>query len=85
MNWSSEHRAFIVETYFKNNESVTAVQRAFRLHVGLKRQDSIPTRNTILLWVANFTTTGSILKRKSIGRPRTARTPANVDAVNASI
>ena len=64
---------------------MTAVQRAFRLHFGLKRHDFIPTRNTILLWVANFRATGSTLKRKSIGRPRTARTPTNVDAVNASI
>ena len=38
MNWTDEHRAFIVETYSKNNESVTAIQRTFRLHViGLKR------------------------------------------------
>ena len=64
---------------------MTAVQRAFRLHFGLKRHDSIPTRNTILSWVANFRATKSTIKRKSIGRPRTARTPANVDAVNASI
>ena len=82
---AGEHRAFIVETYLKNSESVTAVQRSFRSHFGLKRDDSIPTRSTILLWVANFRATGSTLKRKSIGRPRTARTLANVDAVNASI
>ena len=42
-------------------------------------------QETILLWVANLRATGSTLKRKSIGRPRTAGTPANVDAVNASI
>ena len=65
--------------------SVTAVQRAFRLHFGHKRHNFISTRNTILLWIANFRATGLTLKRKSTGRPRTARTSANVDAVNASI
>ena len=49
MNWTGEDRAFIVETYFKNNESVTVIQRAFRLHFGLKRHDSIPIQNTVLL------------------------------------
>ena len=43
MNWAGEHRAFIVETYLKNNKSVTTVQREFCLHFGLKRYDSIPT------------------------------------------
>ena len=51
----------------------------------LKDIDSIPIRNTILLWVANFRATELTLKRKSIGLPMTARTPATVDAVNASI
>ena len=84
MNWTGEYRAFIVETYYKNNESVTVVQRASRLRFGLKRHDFIPIRNTILLCVANFGATGSTLKKKSIGCPWTARTPANVDAVNDS-
>jgi len=30
MSWSGEHRGFVVETFFKNNESVIATQRAFR-------------------------------------------------------
>ena len=37
MNWNGEHRAFIVETFFKQNESITATQRTFRLHFKLKR------------------------------------------------
>jgi hypothetical protein len=28
MSWSGEHRGFVVETFFKNNESVIATQRA---------------------------------------------------------
>ena len=74
-----------METCFRNNESVTAVQSAFCLHFGLKRHDSTPARSTILLWVANFRAIGSTTKRKSIGCPRTAITPANIVAVSASI
>jgi len=28
--WSAQHRAFAVERYFKNNDSVIATQRLFR-------------------------------------------------------
>ena len=72
MNWSGEHRTFIVEMFIKTNKSVTATQRVFRLHFNLSRHDPVPARNTILLWVINFRVTGSALKRKSTGRPRTA-------------
>ncbi|XP_014776286.1 uncharacterized protein LOC106873445 [Octopus bimaculoides] len=84
MNWTGEHCAFIVETFIKN-ESVTATQRAFCLRFRLGRYDPVPARNMILLWVSNFRASGSALKRKSTGRPRTARTPENVAAVRASI
>ena len=70
--------AFIVETFFKTNESVTATQRVFQLHFNLGRHDPIPVRNTILLLVTNFTAAGSALKRKLTGRPCTARTSENV-------
>ena len=31
MNWSGEHRAFVIEAYFKNNDSVITIkQRLFR-------------------------------------------------------
>jgi hypothetical protein len=33
-SWSGEHRDFVVETFFKNNESVIATQRTFRRHSG---------------------------------------------------
>ena len=85
MNWTGEHRAFTVETFIKTNESVTATQRAFRVHFKLGRHDPVPARNTILLWVNSFRATGSALKRKSTGRPRTARTPENVATVRASV
>ena len=50
--------AFMIETLVKN-ESVTAAQRTFRVHISLGRHDPVPTRNTILLWLNNFRATGS--------------------------
>ena len=76
--WTGQHRAFIIETFIKN-ESVTAPKKAFRLHYELSRYNAIPTQKTILLWVSNFTATESVVKRKSIGRSHTARTPENVE------
>ena len=67
MNWTGEHRAFIVETFIKTNKSVTVTQRAFRLHCNLGRHDPLPARNTILLCVINFRASGSALKQKSTG------------------
>ncbi|PNF19154.1 hypothetical protein B7P43_G09807 [Cryptotermes secundus] len=84
MEWSGAQRAFVVETFFKNRESVIATQRAFGTHFELGRRYRILTRNTILRWVASFRTTGSTLKKKSPGRPRSVRTPANVEAVRQS-
>ena len=69
MNWTGEHRAVIVETFIKVNESVTATQQAFLLHFNLDRHNPVSARNTILLWVTNFRAAGSALKRKSTGRP----------------
>jgi transposase-like protein len=57
--WSVEHRAFAVETYFKNKDSVVLTQRIFRRHFNIHRNDSFPSRNTLLLWVKNFRETAS--------------------------
>ena len=85
MNWTGEHCPFTMETFIKTNEAVTAAQRAFRVHFKLRRHDPVQARNTILLWVNNIRATGSALKRKSIGRPPTARTPENEAPVKASV
>jgi len=79
------HRGFVVEAYYENNRSVIATQRAFRTRFALGRNVSVPDQKTILLWISNFWANGSTLKRKSPGRPRTIRTPENVEAVRASI
>jgi hypothetical protein len=58
MAWSGEHRAYIVETYLKNAESVIATQRLVQTHFRLGRNATFPNRKTILLWVTNFRATG---------------------------
>jgi len=81
----ARHRNFVVEAYYENSRSVTATQRPFRTRFALGRNASVQDRKTILLWVSNLRATGSTLKRKSAGRPRTVRMPENVGAVTASI
>jgi len=83
--WNVEHRVFAVEQFFRNNDSVVTVQRLFRRQFNVARDGAIPDRNTIIRWVESFRTTGSVMKRTSTGRPRTARTPENVESVRSVI
>jgi len=84
MVWSNEQRAFAVETYFSQIHSIVAVQRAFRTRYQIPPQDRVPDRKSILLWVENFRGMGSVSKKRR-GRPRTSRTPENIEAVRRSI
>jgi hypothetical protein len=43
--WSVEHRTFVVETIFKNNDYVLT-QRIFRRHFNIHLNDSVPSGNT---------------------------------------
>lgn len=85
MPWTGEHRGFVVETFFKNNDSVVATQRAFRRRFGLNRHDSVPDAKTIRKWITSVRATGSALPRKPVGQPKSVRTPENIMAVRASI
>ena len=46
MAWSGEHRAFVIEEFVKNGESVVATQRSSRRHFSLNRHDPVPTEKT---------------------------------------
>ena len=85
MAWSGEHRAFVVEQFVKNGESVVAMQRSFRRHFSLNRHDPVPTGKTIRRWVSNFRQTSSALNRRRSGRPRTRTAEENVTAMADSI
>jgi hypothetical protein len=78
--WSVEHWAFAVETYFKN-DSVILTQLIFCWHFNIHRNDSVPSHNTLLLWVRNFRETASAAKRKPPGRELSLRTPENIEQV----
>ena len=81
MAWSSEHPAFVGETYFKCGDSVIAAQHQFRTHFGVGRHRRAPHRKTILLSIRNFRQTSSALKLKSPGKPGSVLTPETIAAV----
>lgn len=85
MVWSGEHRGFAVRTFFENGRSFVATQRAFRLQFNLARHDPVPHRNVIANWVRTFEETGSTLRLRGSGRPKTARTPENLIRVSEAI
>ena len=80
MVWSNEQRAFAVETYFSQSHCIVAVQDAFRTHYKIPPRD----RKSILLWVKNFREKGNV-SEKRWSRPRTSRTPENIEAVRRSV
>jgi hypothetical protein len=84
MAWSNEQRAFAVETYFSQNKSIVAVQRALRTRYRIPPRNPVPDRKSILLWVENFRACGSVVKKR-VGARRTVRTPENIDRVRRSI
>lgn len=83
--WTIEHRVFSYDSYVKNDESVTAVQREFRRHFNIHRNEAVPTRNTILRWVNALRTRGTLMNRRPVGAPRTVRTPENVERVRQAL
>ena len=70
--WTREHRVFAYDTFVKSGESVIKTQRLFRRHFNIGRHDEIPTRNTILRWVAALRMKGSLMKTKPPGPSRSA-------------
>ena len=85
MAWSTDHRAFVAETYFKCGDSVIAAQRQFCTHFGVGRHGRVPNRKTILLWIRNFRQTSSALKQKSPGRPHSVQTPEIITTVKHAV
>jgi hypothetical protein len=63
--WTVEHCMFAYDAYVKNAESITAVQRLFRVHFNLGRYGIVPSCNTILRWVNNLRTTGRLRGRRT--------------------
>jgi len=58
MSWSGEQRGSVIETFFKNAESVTAARRTSRTRFGLSPNECVSDRKTILKWVEHFKCNG---------------------------
>lgn len=76
--WLPEHRAFVVETFFKSGDFCVCVQWYFRRRFNVGPRGRVPTRSAILLWVSNFKAAGSTIRRKST-------TPENMDRVREAV
>lgn len=83
--WTVQHRVFTYDSYVRNNESVVAVQRDFRIHFNVGRHGAVPSRPTIMKWVTSFRTTGNIMAKKPPGATRTVRSLENIDRVRTAM
>ena len=46
--------------------SVVVTQQIFRWHFNIHRNNSVPSRNTVLLWVRNFRETAYAAKKENV-------------------
>lgn len=83
--WSSEHRAFAVETFFKSNESYVIARRQFCSKFGIRRIRDGPSVNLIRSWVQRFRATASAMNVARPGPSRSSRTPENIELVESSL
>ena len=84
-HWNVDHHMFAIKQFFRNSDSIVTAQRLFCQKFNVERRGAIPDRNTILLWVEAFRTTGSVMKRKPPGLVRSVHTPENVDTVRRAV
>ena len=66
MEWTGEHRAYLVQTYFKNGGYVVDALRKFRSHFKLNRNVSVPSRTAVYRWVAEFETAHTAKKSMNL-------------------
>ncbi|PNF38720.1 hypothetical protein B7P43_G14368 [Cryptotermes secundus] len=83
--WNVQERVVAVRAYYRHGDSLVEALREFRRHFNLAPRAHAPSKHAIRTWVQNFEETGSVGKRKSSGRPGSAWTPDNVEAVQASV
>ena len=62
MRWSNKERAFAVESYFSNDHSIIATQRAFRIRFNIRTGAPLPGRQSLVLWVNTFRVNGNVEK-----------------------
>lgn len=81
VRWNIQQRIFCVENFLKFS-SIIQTQRLFRLHFNVR---DVPARTVISYWVRKWRNHGSVERRKSTGRIRSACNPENEERVRQSI
>ncbi|XP_039275893.1 leucine-rich repeat serine/threonine-protein kinase 1-like [Nilaparvata lugens] len=84
VRWTPQHRAYAVKALHQNGSSYQLARRAFRNHFNINRNQPVPSACAIKDWVKNFEETASTTRKKT-GRPKTVRTPENVERVRVAI
>ncbi len=79
--YSGEHRAFILESFFKLNDSYIGAIRAYRSRFKIPSHVKVPTRCTVRKWVSEFRARGSTDPKKKPGAKKSARTPQAIEKV----
>ncbi|GFT56051.1 52 kDa repressor of the inhibitor of the protein kinase [Nephila pilipes] len=80
--YTTEQLVFIVEQYFKNNESLVTIVRKSRTKYG---QDSYLTSSLVKRVIEKLRQTGSIGDAKPSGRPKASRSTVNIEAVSERV
>jgi transposase len=75
--WNGQQRAFTKKMFYKTNYSLEGAQRGFRRFFSLGRHGRVPSKHAMKTWMKNFDETGSALKKKPTGRPRSADVAAS--------
>jgi hypothetical protein len=61
--WNGQQRAFAIEMFYKNNDSLEGAQKEFRrFFFFLMRHGLVPSKHAIKAWIKNSEETGSPLK-----------------------
>ncbi|PNF22716.1 hypothetical protein B7P43_G07116 [Cryptotermes secundus] len=83
--WNGRQRAFAIKMFSETDDSLEGAQREFHRFFKLGRHGRVPSKHTIKTWVQNFEETGSALKKKPTGRPRSVRTQQNIETVRVLV
>lgn len=82
--WTPQQRAYAVKVFYQNGNSYVLARRDFRNHFNINRNRPVPSACAIKKWVKNFEETSSTTRKKP-GRPKSRRTPENVERVRIAI
>ncbi|CAH1992908.1 unnamed protein product [Acanthoscelides obtectus] len=72
----------VIQEHYKNGAKIKNMFRALREHFG---RNNRPNETTIGRLVRKFEATGSVANLPGSGRPRSVRTPENIDVVKESV